>query len=373
MYFLQLHCDHDANAFVCQPCWRKVDDFHRFYQSVLIVYQSHCWMQPPKQEDGLKDGDYFAVENKLDVVLTDDEPLAEPHYTDYDDIDDDVPLSDHDTDEHSSKHIDPDPQSNNAELPARKRGRPRKLIKTEPEPAIVETADCSTKRRPGRPRKSDAVVRTDLPHEQSFDDALKPTYRIARNRPQLIAEASKSDIDELVARYFTLQCDLCAAPNANLTVARAHHQQEHQQRGYLTCGCGQRFHSIDAVRKHCHFHADASEHKCDECCKTFANQQRLTMHRKFMHATAHSDEAEPAPIGYNSRVQQQRDDDLLSRYIRLDCGECGAPYATFSEARLHHLHVHGQRGYVECCGKKFVQKSRAVKHCQWHANPKQFE
>lgn len=379
---LQLHCEHDAKAFVCQPCWRKVDDFHRFYQSILQVYQSQCWMQQqPKQElDSLKDGGFFAVDVKLAVVLNDDEPLSQLHYSDEDAVVVDnvvESLQASDSDDHnalsdSSEPIATTEQSNNGEGALRKRGRPRKMHASEP--AI---ADLPAKRKPGRPRKSDAFVKIEQTNEPTTAANQAPC--IASNRV-LIATAAERDIGDMIAQYFTLQCDLCAAPNANLTEARAHHQQQHGQRGYLTCGCGQRFRTIDAVRKHCHFHADASEHKCMQCCKTFANRQRLTMHLKFMHtavaAEAQSDASASnnrTVIGCNSREQHQLNDELLRRFISMTCGECGATYTTFSEARLHHLHAHGQRGYVECCGKKFVQKSRAVKHCQWHENPKQFE
>lgn len=188
---------------------------------------------------------------------------------------------------------------------------------------------------------------------------------------------------KLFEQYFTLQCDLCSEPIATLLDARAHYQRVHKQRGYLSCGCGRRFTRDAAIREHCKFHVHPSPHKCIECCRIFSNAAWLASHNRCKHSLDGLQPPPPVDMIMNTdaiakkmphcKVLQRRNDELLRRYMSMVCDLCGDAFDTFEEAIQHHEQQHAGPGYVICCGKKYKKKPRAVLHCHWHENPRQFE
>lgn len=363
---------------MCQPCWSKVDDFHQFYQSVLARYQNQPTMQNPADVES-----YFLIDQKPEI--TNDRTLDKKHDVSNElcNVDDaglwhqDVEDINEDADWDDSIKMESEPMSIK-----RKRGRPPKsdIIRVESsnDNPLPPNILMPTERKRGRPPKSDIIS-----VESSNDNPLSPN--IQKPEPSADAADVSDKIDDiLIAQYFTLQCDLCSVPLANLQVARYHHQQMHKQRGYLMCGCGQRFVRDVSIREHCEFHADPSEHKCAECCKIFSSLNRLALHRRAKHqdresptAATTSDDVGVTPERNNkgsTKLNQQRsDDELMRRFMPMICDLCGETYTTFAESRLHLQLVHGEAGYVTCCGKQFRTKNHAIMHCRWHANPSQFE
>lgn len=242
----------------------------------------------------------------------------------------------------------------------------------------------------------------------STPDVDEPPKPRKRGRPPKNAESADSKLinPALLAKYFARRCDVCDASVSDLASAREHYQKVHKSRGYLACRlCAQRFYRVETMRDHCLFHEDASPHKCIDCCKIYMSESRLLSHRKFKHLCLApgqegdgADEASGARIGankeiavdgltpeakaekttkvpysYNSLEQLRRDDELIRRFVPMICDLCGTAFETFGEAKQHHQLVHAQKGYVECCGKRFFIKNLAVQHCRWHLDPRQFE
>lgn len=355
----QLHSERDADAYVCVPCWSKVADFHRFYQSVLGLYQAR-W-QPKHEHDTIAN-----IDSKLEITITE---CTSHSNKDNDngslDVSDDG--GDHDGYEDSFHQVN------------------IKQEDSDEEDEVVRPV-TPPKRGRGRPPKSKATTSADVKKQPKSEERKRPDKTSGsggrEHRKSPSSELSDEPIDSEIAKYFTLKCDLCSEPLANLTVARNHYQQSHKQRGYLTCQCGHRVTRVDKVRDHCAFHADPSPFKCEECHKIYVNAGRLATHRKYTHPTTETGEEQqpeagaevgPKKAAYNTLENRRRGDDLIRRYIPLFCGECGVTYDTFVEARKHHRLAHDQRGYLECCGKRFVKKGLAVQHCMWHENPRHME
>lgn len=332
-------------------------EFHQFYESVLGLYQ-------PKHEH-----DDASVAAKLEVLFVEGN-AAQP--------DGDGPSSDDSNDGGAVQDWFDDSFH-------------KVNIKQEEIDALVESGSSDTppKRERRRPLKAMKLsTRDDETKAKQTKHSQKNDY-----------SGNRSNLE--IATYFTLKCDLCDEKLSNLTFARNHYQNVHEQPGYLICGCGRRFTRIDAIRDHCAFHADPSPHKCTECDKVYKNVGRLAAHNKAKHPTTEASAADDLPAAApgpddtshpvssastavtspgpsTSLVQIRRsEDELIRRYMSMACTLCDKggkkPFESFKKLRQHQRQVHGQKSYLECCGKRFVLKCRAVEHCQWHENPQQFE
>lgn len=308
--------DHDADAFVCPLCWHKVDEFHQFYQNVLMLYQTHQWQASQKTLDN----DINVIEHKMELSVNDGtENVDSPDSVDADD----------------GHHFCQNDDDNSCEDD----------IKTE----MCESKELRTpKRKRGRPRKADVIIST-IKTESNLDMSLKN---------------ENADAGEEISRYFSMQCNICGDNFINFPAAKLHYQQTHKKRGFLQCQCGKRFSSETSIRKHCAFHADPCSYKCIECSKIYKNSERLENHFQ----SKHKNQKDP-----HGKIQHCHNDELLRQYMCMSCDMCNVTFDTFEEALQHHVDAHRVTGYLMCCGKKFHKKCRAVQHCRWHAYPHQFE
>lgn len=67
------------------------------------------------------------------------------------------------------------------------------------------------------------------------------------------------------------------------------------------------------------------------------------------------------------------DETKILNSIDMKCDLCNEPLESFGHALIHHQEVHGQKGYLMCCSRKFRQKSALVDHLDFHANPEHFQ
>lgn len=257
----------------------------------------------------------------------------------------------------------------------------------------------------------DAIdFRTTVWIDENADDADSSTLNRIRPDVTTIRSSVLGNPADRVAKYFTMRCDDCDHPLVDLKDAQQHYRQQHNQRGYLTCGCGHSFGIADDIVRHCAFHASELPHKCIECCKIFVSNAGLRLHQTAEHAdvvmhvpvnAARFKAAEPAagtlleltveradgngvshsiaevatkPIR-NKRVEWRRSEDkLLCRYIPMVCAMCEMAFDTFDELLSHQMVAHRRKsGYAVCCYQKFYTRRSAVRHCKWHENPQQFE
>lgn len=260
-----------------------MNDFHQFYQSVLVLYESRGW--PP-------DAGEFGVDDKLSVVLlTTDATTTTPTPTPPS-LADDVLLN-YSDDDNDAGGVSPDEDDVQDVI------RTRNVKKSSQHNISMEDPPPPTKRKRGRPRKSEQHVSEPLVQIESIKDE---------------PPSNTSDLNQ-----------------------------------------------------------------CCDCSKTYTSAKRLDSHRRLKHAAVDAEAAssvgpEKLPNDTGNRTEPQRnDEELLHRYMRMACNECGVPFATFADAKRHQEQAHDRYGYVECCDRKFSTKGRAVQHCLWHENPHQFE
>ncbi|KAM7342466.1 transcription factor grauzone-like [Cochliomyia hominivorax] len=77
----------------------------------------------------------------------------------------------------------------------------------------------------------------------------------------------------------------------------------------------------------------------------------------------------------NLEYKTSRDNDefIVNYFKQIYCDLCQSPLANFNELKKHFLTDHNQRGYIQCCNRKYLHRPQLVEHLQWHINPDYFK
>lgn len=76
---------------------------------------------------------------------------------------------------------------------------------------------------------------------------------------------------------------------------------------------------------------------------------------------------------HESKVTVNEYDSFIAEYFKLTCDLCQNPLQTFAELQSHFDEIHEIRGYVMCCGNKYISRSLLVDHVSCHLNPEYFK
>ncbi|KAG4076379.1 hypothetical protein HA402_005822 [Bradysia odoriphaga] len=84
---------------------------------------------------------------------------------------------------------------------------------------------------------------------------------------------------------------------------------------------------------------------------------------------------EKLPDHLKVRTTKEKSDAQIKEFVNLSCDICNTnpQFNSFKELQEHFSSVHNQRGYVECCDKKFYRKDRLMNHITNHINPDAFK
>lgn len=336
---MQLRCDRDSGTFVCQPCWRKVYDFHGFYQSVLVLYQSRNWPEHPQPEPGDTE-DFCTEDNKLDVLA--DVPTTTANNDDdcmdnasdgsdsqrdcNDDTDDDDDDSNYEDDRHQTSKFqiksetslsDDDPPSPETP-PKRKRGRP-------PKPKSLEPV---AKRKLGRPPQPPRASTVKEPKQcPECDKWLKNADNLHRHI-------------RIMHRSTPATCEECGQAAPNSRALKAHQRSMHGE----------------------------PTHVCDVCAKLFKSKASYELHYAQEHGTVSLKCQCPVCgkwLKHPSRLGRHM---LLHKGRPVTCADCGhrAPNDRALYAHRSKLH-HEPRHQCMACGKKFRVMQALREHMAMHA------
>lgn len=75
------------------------------------------------------------------------------------------------------------------------------------------------------------------------------------------------------------------------------------------------------------------------------------------------------------RTSKEKSDAQIKEFVNLVCDICknSTQFNSFKELQEHFKWEHNQRGYVECCDKKFYRKDRMINHITNHIDPSAFK
>lgn len=84
---------------------------------------------------------------------------------------------------------------------------------------------------------------------------------------------------------------------------------------------------------------------------------------------------EKLPDHLKVRTSKEKSDAQIKEFVNLNCDICktSAQFNSFKELQEHYNLEHNQRGYVECCDKKFYRKDRLMNHITNHIYPDAFK
>lgn len=84
---------------------------------------------------------------------------------------------------------------------------------------------------------------------------------------------------------------------------------------------------------------------------------------------------EKLPDHLKVRTSKEKSDAQIKEFVNLNCHICRTPlpFNSFKELQEHFHSEHNQRGYVECCDKKFYRKDRLMNHITNHIYPDAFK
>lgn len=84
---------------------------------------------------------------------------------------------------------------------------------------------------------------------------------------------------------------------------------------------------------------------------------------------------EKLPEHLKVRTSKEKSDAQIKEFVNLNCNICKSSpqFNSFKELQDHFSGEHNQRGYVECCDKKFYRKDRLMNHITNHIYPDAFK
>lgn len=267
---------------MCLPCWTKVEDFHRFYQSVLVRYEQTSQWQPKRPDKQLaddRDVKSECIEQKYQITLlgieSNEHSISDGQAAAASDDHDD-----HWRDDGKNEEMDdikPELKTSATVVSAvpakRKRGRPRKVYtssRSMDASALVDTtldvtgdAQCTHKcencPEVFNTAKLLASHQRDI-HNLDVEARSPDTSQIQPDMGELIKRNGRNSMsqrrndDELLRSYFSLTCRACGFVCATFAEVRKHQREVHAERvAYVEC-CDKKFYKKCLALQHCRWH-----------------------------------------------------------------------------------------------------------------------
>ncbi|XP_058444471.1 transcription factor grauzone-like [Malaya genurostris] len=405
--------DENQKSILCQICWNKIDDFHKFYCEVERIHSHHDYKIPTQ------------------FLQVKEEPIAQelaPCLPDVLGLNDSLKSGDSDSRETSPCGDDQKDESSDME---------------DEKPL----ASRRTKRKTSRKRAHSRSTSVDL---------------------------NRTADDQLIAERIELRCDTCSLECSTFDEVQKHSMAQHEKRAFVYC-CNLKFSRKCRLMDHIRYHLNPTEFKCDICPKQFPNSESLSRHKDSAHVSdgdrtlqcsicsktfsrlksltmhekhhkkkwrcmsckkyfaneslllahnrrIHPDEMSAEQLDQNEQEQKSESDDkndtveqdaectgsdddpefeddkpkrrkrkrsgrsslrpadwalqsqqLIAKYINLECDTCSQKFATFEELEHHGPSQHDKKVHVYCCEYKFSRKCRLMDHLQYHENPSKYQ
>ncbi|XP_058833769.1 transcription factor grauzone-like [Topomyia yanbarensis] len=301
--------DESKAAVLCQQCWGKIDEFHKFYCEVERVHtrqlQPIQWLNV--KEEPLERVDALSTSSTEDVK-NDDEASLES-----------------DSEQNSKEKQTDDPVNDGPRIRKRKisqRGRKR----------------TSTGNPLGRP-------------SQSWQKELKD--------------------EDFISQNINLECDTCATKCSSFQDLQRHSLTKHDKRAYVFC-CGLKFCRRPRLVDHIQFHLNPEQFRCGVCSKQFQNTEALQWHKDKVHAADEDKtfQCSMCPKTYSRKrfLTIHEKYHRMSVQKKWHCSSCDRYFLYESILKEHQRKVHQKEFKYVChvCAKGFQILGVYTKHVASH-------
>ena len=231
-----------------------------------------------------------------------------------------------------------------------------------------------TKRRRGRPRKSESRGRMSLPRVQT-----RPVKRVEQVVELKKDEEDSSDDDDddqskkpkQGKRKSVWRCRLCGSTYALQSQLTHHRQSVCTKRKCPHCGV--RFANKSKLARHMRSHSGLKPFGCQLCGKAYGDRGSLNAH------TASHEGAKPFVCELCGRQYTHKGS--FKSHMRthtgdrpFQCDHCGTQFS-FRSSLLCHIKTHtGERPYsCDICGKTFADRSVQLRHTRSHKGDKPYQ
>ncbi|XP_011292155.1 transcription factor grauzone [Musca domestica] len=352
--------DDPAFTAICIICWRKLMDFHEFYEMVETAHQrnSRPEIVTVKTETpalDTKDEPNNEAFEEMDEVPFSANMMATNKLTSMTLIADELSYSRQsvdDNDDHSfdkgdmcfkDESDDSDPfddtemEANNDDIPLSKLlGLSKSSTKDK---NLCETAvqeNVAQKPRRGRKKK--------MKTESNIDESSNHKTRKTKSKEKTVKDIEEESayknkmksFDQEISQYMGLHCDVCNIAVENFAGIKNHMRLEHNiDNGYVKC-CDKKFHKRANLLYHVRHHVDPNCYRCEECNQTFSDYQSLRNHLNVKH---------------------QKEEDKIYK-----CTECPKKFARKYLLEQHRTFKHKDHKQCKMCNRRYKTIEELEEH-----------
>ncbi|XP_013114071.1 transcription factor grauzone [Stomoxys calcitrans] len=312
-FWFEPNKDDPAFTAICNACWGKLYDFHKFYEMVEIVHHRliNTEIVTVKSEETLacKDEPYEENLHELGEVPLSTELVALNQSTkSCSTLDSDIHFNAHNSnDSHSydnefdmdyqeedSEHSDPfddtevvrDMHEQDLQTPTEKRTRSTRNSKKSNAPADSVLPSVAEKLAVPVKRGRKPKVKISLDHENKGDKPKKSKCKEKPNKNPDEESAYKNKMksfDNEISQYMGLHCDVCNIAVENFATLKNHMRIEHSiENGYVKC-CDKKFCKRANLLYHIRRHVNPNCYRCEDCDQIFSDYQSLRNHLNVKH------------------------------------------------------------------------------------------
>uniref|UniRef100_A0A1A9WJ84 Transcription factor grauzone n=1 Tax=Glossina brevipalpis TaxID=37001 RepID=A0A1A9WJ84_9MUSC len=407
-FWFKLQENDQISTVICDDCWLKVYDFHEFYKS---IEEAHGRLD----EDVVVKIENISKEHSIENVMIQSIPLSskEEPDDDYDKVNDEVPF---DILDENADDSDQDLRTKDSHdiLGIQSFGEntlddvegidTSKDEYNDYNDNTCNTEDVMEDRNDHKIVKNKKVIksvkkirRTKISLNKSRHKANESVKKSSKSvncnskKTKKTPEESKADcgqslaIDEEIAKFMSLNCDLCKFMVTNFNSLHSHMLAEHKIKGYVRC-CNKKFSKRFLLLDHVRQHLNPDCFKCEQCNRVYADRNSMRIHFLSKHKKEEDKmfTCSQCPKKFFRRYSLRQHelvghsdhknaclavDEEIAKFMSLHCELCKEKASNFTAIKGHMRAKHNIKGYVRCCNKKFRERGLLVEHIRAHLNP----
>lgn len=211
------------------------------------------------------------------------------------------------------------------------------------------------------------------PKKETFD-SIKPAKKEHQSQilPKKVYRRRTKLDDSKIINSIDMKCDLCDVLLESFADAVLHHQNYHNQKGYLIC-CSRKFRQKSALIDHLDFHENPEHFQCQTCNRNFNSLSNLRTHITTSHLPQTRFQCDSCGKYFNCKYRlashlkihiSQKESSVKFPCLEKDCGKV---FHNKMGLKSHHKICHNpNRDTFSCeiCGKQLMTRTSLKDHVE---------